>query len=168
MRSAKIGDIIYVTRESGQIKTPAQSGEKEYIMKKFVKLIAVLAMAVMTFSLVSCSVYGKIEKAFVKDGYEVVSAEDSLIASVTDAVLNSIKSEAEEDDVTITIHYLKKGLLDYAAVIEFTGSKEMEEFIMDNEDIMNFIGDLQESDYVNGNCVLAFGSNNAKEVFKNA
>lgn len=158
-------------------------------MKNAIKIMSLLIVVVMTICvLVSCagSTYPTIKSAFENNNYEEVVDEENGPASGT--------IETDEGTITYTIHVLKPkteeneggslgdiigGIVDDAVsavqsvtVWEFSSSedlaKALAEEYKDNEDFQELVNDIQNSDYVNGNCFL-FPLNlnpDAKEIFK--
>lgn len=139
-------------------------------MKK--KLATILTSALIGILLIAmlcgCSTYGKVEKAFKNDGYEVVTEADDAQKKIVTAMFG------EDAESKVTIHVFKKGLADIATVVEFKTEKEMlDELKKLTEDpkigsyVKTFIDDIQNCDIVNGNCVfisvLNFG---ALDTFK--
>lgn len=121
-------------------------------MKKIISLALVAVMLVSVLMLSACgSTYGKIEKNFVDDGFEVVDTSDengSNILSVTTAL--------EDGEISCTVHVLKKGAFTYAIIAEYSGDKEAAEALDDYLDggLASTLKDLDESKIVNGNCLL--------------
>ena len=149
-------------------------------MKNYVKHIAVALVAVMLLAtLVSCgSSFGGIKKNFEKNGYEYVENDDG------NGIFDAYVAELEEGEISVTLHVFKgvpaeeeedKGLLgniigsiasaiDYCGVIEFGSDKDMQQALADNETLKGLIKDAQDSDLVNGNCILIPGVNYEKQV----
>lgn len=123
-------------------------------MKNYVKLIAVALVAVMLVAtLVSCvSSFGGIKKNFEKNGYTYVEDTDS------EKTAKTITAELEEGDISCTAHLFKTdglfGVDVYALVLEFGSDKDMQEAISESGTIKGFISDIQDSELVNGNCIL--------------
>ena len=131
-------------------------------MKKFIKLTALLIVSVMAFTLVACSSYGALERAFTKNGYEVSSEVDELT--------EMIKEEAEKEELELTFHaFVKKDGFssDMVFVLEFKNTDELSEFIDETDVLEQFIEDLKDdgetskiynklvdAGYVKGNCLI--------------
>ena len=144
-------------------------------MKKLMKLTAILIVSVMAFTLVACSSYGALEKAFTKNGYEVSGEVDELT--------EMIKEEAEKEELELTFHAFTKkdGVTsDLVFVLEFKNTDELSEFIDETDALDEFIEDLKDDEdaskiynklveegYAKGNCLI-FNTNplNRAEVVK--
>ncbi len=145
-------------------------------MKKKSLLLTCLVLAMtMLMVLCGCSTYGKIEKAFINDGYTVSEKTETYQKQL----LEALNAKSEEDAKAIcTIHLLVKTEngtivnLPTAAtfIFEFSSTDEMNEKINDSETLKGLIKDAQNSDYVNGNCIAfpVLNSNAVLEIFKNA
>lgn len=120
-------------------------------MKNTLRLVALMLVMVMSvLMIVSCSgsKYGAIKKSFENAGYTEVEADGDT---------NTIVASLEEGDLQVTAHRLeKKGdILTYnALVLEFGSDEDLQKALADNETLKGFIKDSQESDIVNGNCIL--------------
>jgi len=137
-------------------------------MKKKSLLLTCLVLAMtMLMVLCGCSTYGKIEKAFVNEGYTVNENTETYQKKL----LETLNAESEEDAKAIcTIHVLTKGL-SAAFIFEFSSTDEMNEKIEDSATLKGLIEDAQNSDYVNGNCVLfplSLNPDDMVKIFKNA
>ena len=133
-------------------------------MKNVIKVLALSMVVVLSvLMLVSCSSYGKIESAFKKADYTLKGEETGTI-------------ETEDGVITYTIHTFQKegeGLLggltqalSTAVVWEFSSSADLAAALEESETLKGIIKDLQNSDYVNGNCVLTTVNPDALEIFK--
>ena len=144
-------------------------------MKKLSKILISLLLVVLTFTLVACSSYSKIEKAFVNAGYEVVETNS-----------NAEKME-EETDVAVKTHILyndKLTVLTLAIIFEFNTTEDMKEFYADSATAQGLMQDIQEDGtaeefynklvekgYANGNCLLipiGLDASGALDIMKNA
>lgn len=127
-------------------------------MKKLSVLAALVLTIVMAMGLVACSSYGSLKKAFEKEGY----AESQTLENIA----NTIKTEAEEDNLAITIHAMSKGL-NVAVIVEFNSTEDMKKlydesatiqgFVKDissNEDAKAFQKALEDAGYAKGNCLV--------------
>mgnify|MGYP002520514467 CR=1 FL=1 len=122
-------------------------------MKKFARIIAVALLVVMALSLVSCSSsFGSIKSNFEKHGYTYVKDADSESTSKT------ITAELEQGDISCTPHLFKTdgflGVDVYALVLEFGSDKDMQAAMEESATIQGLVKDAQESQLVNGNCLL--------------
>lgn len=128
-------------------------------MKNMKKIVAIVLLAAMAFTLISCSSFNSIKKAFIDNGYTYIDNADS--EDNDDAKqANTITAELEENEISCTVHMFKtttKIIVDipvYALVLEFNSEKDLTEAIENSETIKGLIKDSQESDYINGNCLL--------------
>ncbi len=135
-------------------------------MKKKLSLMftsaALLLMMIVT--LCACSSYGSVKKTFEKEGW----TENEKLVEMQDALLTEMLGE--DYDSACTVHALGKDgtLLNYVIILEFSSTEEMEKQIQESDTLKGMIKDLQNSDYVSGNCVLAFFTpmGGGNEVFK--
>ncbi|MBQ8173980.1 MAG: hypothetical protein IJ009_01110 [Clostridia bacterium] len=123
-------------------------------MKRFLTLaLTAVLLCSLVLTLASCSSYGKIEKNFLKAGYEVVDTTNEDGEDVMDFV-----ADLEEDgEVSCTIHILKKDLLTYAIILEFDADKDAQaklDELLTDKDYEDLMAVEEKSDYINGNCVL--------------
>ena len=118
-------------------------------MKKTVKIVsmALLLVAVMVM-LVSCSSFKKIKGNFEDAGYTLVENNDEA---------NTITAELEEGNISCTAHlFQKKGdLLTYnALILEFKSDEDLNKALSESETLKGLVKDLQNSELINGNCLL--------------
>ena len=118
-------------------------------MKKTVKIVsmALLLVAVMVM-LVSCSSFKKIKGNFEDAGYTLVENNDEA---------NTITAELEEGNISCTANlFQKKGdLLTYnALILEFKSDEDLNKALSESETLKGLVKDLQNSELVNGNCLL--------------
>ena len=128
-------------------------------MKKMTRILAFALLAVMVLSLVACSSFGSIKKNFEKAGYTYIENADSEDGDA--AVARTITAELEEGDVSCTAHLFKTTTTlmvvevpVYALVLEFATDEDMTKALSESETLKGMLKDAQDSDYVNGNCVL--------------
>ena len=150
-------------------------------MKKILSTaVAMLLLLTMVLSLASCgSTFGAIKANFEKAGYELK----------TDAE-KTIKLETDDGELSVTVHtfQLKQddeddgdqslgdiiggaidgivGALSTAVVYEFGSDADLAKAMAENEEVMNALKDAQESDFVNGNCLLMTINPDAVKIFK--
>ena len=134
-------------------------------MKAFTRITAFVILAVMVLSLVACSSFGGIKSNFEKHGYTYVEDADSENTTKT------ITAELEEGNISCTAHLFKTdglfGVDVYALVLEFGTDKDMQEALSESETLKGMIKDAQDSDYVNGNCLLVpISLTKAEEMIK--
>lgn len=141
-------------------------------MKKTLRIVAIMmALVLCTLALVSCSTFGSIKSNFESNGYELAGeSKEGKIA-------------LDEGEITYTIHTFQKknegngGALDNivggitqalstALVWEFSSSADLEKAMEENADIKAVLKNAQESDYVNGNCILMTVNPTAVKIFK--
>ena len=144
-------------------------------MKKLVKLTALLIVSVMAMTLIACSSYGSLEKAFKDAGYVV--SED------VEATVEAFKQEAEKEEIVLTPHVLVKSDLissDMVFILEFKTTDDLREFydesdelkmfikdVMEDEDSKAFYDKLVEKGYARGNClIISTNPINRSEVVK--
>lgn len=122
-------------------------------MKKTRKILCLALVLVSLFALVSCSTFNSVKSNFEKNGYTYVELDKD------NAIVKSITAELEEGEITCTMHLFSKNgelIPKLALVLEFTSDKELQKAITEDgsETLKGFLKDVQESDYVNGNCLL--------------
>lgn len=138
-------------------------------MKNMKRVLLVVLAVISIFTLVSCSSFGKIKKAFVDAGYEYVDVKDNESAK-------TIAASYEDSEVSCTVHLFKGnsvlGTDAYALVLEFKSNEEATKQLSENNTLTGFFKDLQKSDLVNENCVLIplslLKAEDMIEIFKNA
>ena len=122
-------------------------------MKTTRKILCMALVLVSLFALVSCSTFGGIKSNFEKNDYTYIELDED------NAIIKSITAELEEGEITCTMHLLSKNgqlIPKLALVLEFTSDKDLQKAIAEDgsETLKGFLKDVQESDYVNGNCLL--------------
>lgn len=122
-------------------------------MKTTRKILCMALVLVSLFALVSCSTFGGIKSNFEKNDYTYIELDED------NAIIKSITAELEAGEITCTMHlFSKNGQLipKLALVLEFTSDKDLQKAIAEDgsETLKGFLKDVQESDYVNGNCLL--------------
>ena len=135
-------------------------------MKKLIKILSIALVLVFALGFVACSSYGKLKKAFEKEGY-VVNKE-------FDGILNDLTADAEENEIVVKPYMMVKAdgiMTDSVWILEFNATEDIKEFVSNSESAKGFIKDvasdknaqdfynaLLEAGYVNGNC-LVFSTN---------
>lgn len=119
--------------------------------------VVMLLMLSMVLSLASCSSFGTVKANFEKAGYELVELTEDEKKAFDKLV--SGKFETEDGVITYDVHFFQKkgGLLSglsTTVVFEFGSDADMAKVIGESETLKGAIKDIQNSDYVNGNCVL--------------
>ena len=139
-------------------------------MKKFLKIAITAILAVTVLALAACSNYGKVKKAYEKEGYEQSEEFEEMYANFYAAFVD--EDAEEEYGIKIYIHVLvKKGqallsLPDAAIIVEFDCSeKKMKEY-MEDEDIKDAYDEARKKGYIKGTCVLVYGSDDALEIWE--
>jgi hypothetical protein len=135
-----------------------------------------LVFVFMACTLASCSTYGSIKKAFEKEGYTLVSADKEKTGEIkTDEgvityTVHTFQKEAEKEDGDVLGNIIGgiTQVASTAVVWEFASDKDLQKAIEESEDIKAILKDAQESDFVNGNCILMTLNADAVAIFKNA
>lgn len=149
-------------------------------MKKIVKITSLLLVLTLALFAVACSSYGKVEKAFLNEGY-VVATEKS----------EGVKADLFNKEVTV--HEVTKSATIGSVTVyicEFKSVDELKEEYLTNSSMRLLAGDLQDctdmdaayeklekDGYANGNCfvctalmdlISANSSDAIKLIVKNA
>ena len=129
-------------------------------MKMCKKILAACLAVPLVFLLASCGTFSKIKKNFTDAGYTYVESSDDDDA----ATANTIAAQLEEGEISCTLHMFKKEVVSvgslttykWAFVLEFKSDAELEKAFEENGSatLKGLITDAQNSDYVNGNCIL--------------
>lgn len=145
-------------------------------MKKVSIFVSLCLAVVAAFSLVGCSKWGSLKKAFEKEGYSVV--ED------LEGYNDKLQKEADGDNLAITMHAMKKDL-NLVIFVEFKSTDDMKKFYEDSDTVKGIIKDvssnddvkawqkaMEDSGYAKGNC-LVFAVNplyvsSVKDIVKKA
>ena len=136
-------------------------------MKNVIKVLALSMVVVLSvLMLVSCSTYGKIQSAFEDAGYTLQNADNEKTGEI----------KTEDGVITYTIHTFQKegeGILgsitqglSTTVVWAFGSDADLAAALEESETLKGLIKDAQNSDYVNGNCVLTTINPDAVEIFK--
>ena len=128
-------------------------------MKLLTKIVSLILIVAISLTAIACSSYGKVERAFINEGYEVVKLSDKA---------KEYDDEAKEYGVST--HYLeKKETLSTLGVVilEFNSTDDMKEYYDDNEivrevletitsseDAKEFYDSLVDAGFANGNCLV--------------
>ena len=145
-------------------------------MKKIVKITSLLLVLTLCLFAMACSSYGKLEKAFLNEGYTVSETLQGLA--------EDMKNELEKEELEVTIHGFKKDLT-FVFVFEFKATEDLKEAFSDSETMQGVADDLKnnedvnaaydklvEEGYVNGNCFVftinPFAVEEVKTIVKNA
>ena len=137
-------------------------------MKGFKKILLLFVMFGLVLTLAGCSNFSSVKKAMEKDGWSYVENGEEDKESTT------ITAELEEGNISCTLHTFKKPgtiLIQYVFIIEFASDKDLDKAFAEggSETLKGLIKDAQNSDYVNGTCVLIpTPIKEAVETFKNA
>lgn len=129
-------------------------------MKTFKRIFAACLAVSLVFLLASCGTFSKIKKNFTDAGYTYVETSDDDDA----ATANTIAAQLEEGEISCTIHIFKKEIVSvgslttykWAFILEFKSDAELQKAFEEDgsETLKGLIKDAQDSDYVNGNCIL--------------
>ena len=125
-------------------------------MKKVSKIFAVALCLTLMFTLVGCNSYGKIARAFEKEGWKESETLGNIVTDIT---------KDFEEDIVVTPHLFTSGIKT-AVVFEFKSTDDMKKAVEDSATLKGLIKDIQNSDYVNGNCVLFTLIPEAVTIFK--
>ncbi len=136
-------------------------------MKKKLGIVvtALTLVTVLLMSLCGCSTFGKIKSAFEKKEYK----ESENIQTYQSEIMKYLNADSEEELEQICNIHLLYNDMKVAIICEFSSTKEMNEQIESSETLKGVIKDAQNSDYVNGNCILLpIAVPEVVEIFKNA
>ena len=145
-------------------------------MKKFIKLTALLLVLALSLFAAGCSSYDRLEKAFLENGFALVTEieEDG----------NLLKDDLTQGIREVEVYEFKKtaGLLNLesvvAVVFEFKSVKELTQAVKQSEVLSLFIDELEQDEelddiyeelvedgYANGKCLVVpiTLSNSAKQ-----
>lgn len=126
-------------------------------------MTAILAVVIMAVALVGCGdKYGSIKKAYENEGYEI----SEVIVSERESELKTYISTEQYNKIKDgKLLYCTKNVVLNAFVVTMGSVDKVKDFYGSEEDYNKAV----ESGYVNGNCVLLFGSTSAvREIFKKA
>lgn len=134
--------------------------------KKFATIFSSLALVAMLIAtLCACSTYGSVKSKYESNG--LTENEDCVKLQET-----LLKNALGEDYAqTCKIHALAKNgsILNYVIILEFNSTDDMNKKIDESETLKGMIKDVQNSDFVNKNCILLFSmTNEGREIFKNS
>ena len=141
-------------------------------MKRTLKITAlVLVLATLAILLVSCGTsFGGIRANFEKHNYELKSSEPGKI-EYDGKVLNytvhtfQVKTDSSGNIFDDFIGGLT-GLASTAVVWEFSSNADLNAALEQNDTLKGLLSDAQQSDFVNGNCVLLTINPDAIKLFK--
>ena len=121
-------------------------------MKTLLRVVAVAILATMVLSLVACSSFGEIKESFEKNEY--VYVENADFEKTAEAIIAGL----EKDNISCTAHLFKTdglfGIDVYALVLEFASEDDLAVALSESTALKVFFEDSQDSEYVNGNCLL--------------
>lgn len=130
-------------------------------MKTCKRIFAACLVVSLVFLLASCGTFSKIKKNFTDAGYTYVESSDDDDDAKT---ANTIAAQLEEGEISCTLHMFKKEVVSvgslttykWAFVLEFKSDAELQKAFEENGSatLKGLITDAQNSDYVNGNCIL--------------
>ncbi len=134
--------------------------------KKFATIFSSLALVAMLIaSLCACSTYGSVKSKYESNGWteneDCVKLQETLLKNAL----------GEDYAQTCKIHALAKNgsILNYVIILEFNSTDDMNKKIDESETLKGMIKDVQNSDFVNKNCILLFSmTNEGREIFKNS
>ena len=134
--------------------------------KKFATIFSSLALVAMLIAtLCACSTYGSVKSKYESNGWteneDCVKLQETLLKNAL----------GEDYAQTCKIHALAKNgsILNYVIILEFNSTYDMNKKIDESETLKGMIKDVQNSDFVNKNCILLFSmTNEGREIFKNS
>ncbi len=134
--------------------------------KKFATIFSSLALVAMLIAtLCACSNYGSVKSKYESNGWteneDCVKLQETLLKNAL----------GEDYAQTCKIHALAKNgsILNYVIILEFNSTDDMNKKIDESETLKGMIKDVQNSDFVNKNCILLFSmTNEGREIFKNS
>ena len=134
--------------------------------KQFATIFSSLALVAMLIAtLCACSTYGSVKSKYESNGWteneDCVKLQETLLKNAL----------GEDYAQTCKIHALAKNgsILNYVIILEFNSTDDMNKKIDESETLKGMIKDVQNSDFVNKNCILLFSmTNEGREIFKNS
>lgn len=135
--------------------------------KKLAAIFSTMLVALMLVAvLCGCSTYGSVKSAFENEGY----TESQNVQEYQDRIVDYLGENYKD---VCTLHIMTKGLTDGVAIIcEFKSTEEIDEQIKNSSMLQGAIKDAQNSDYVNGNCLLlpvpVITTSKVVDIFKKA
>ena len=134
--------------------------------KKFATIFSSLALVAMLIAtLCACSTYGSVKSKYESNGWteneDCVKLQETLLKNAL----------GEDYAQTCKIHALAKNgsILNYVIILELNSTDDMNKKIDESETLKGMIKDVQNSDFVNKNCILLFSmTNEGREIFKNS
>ena len=134
--------------------------------KKFATIFSSLALVAMLIAtLCACSTYGSVKSKYESNGWteneDCVKLQETLLKNAL----------GEDYAQTCKIHALAKNgsILNYVIILEFNSTDDMNKKIDESETLKGMIKDVQNSDFVNKNCILLFSmTNEGREIFENS
>ena len=134
--------------------------------KKFATIFSSLALVAMLIAtLCACSTYGSVKSKYESNGWteneDCVKLQETLLKNAL----------GEDYAQTCKMHALAKNgsILNYVIILEFNSTDDMNKKIDESETLKGMIKDVQNSDFVNKNCILLFSmTNEGREIFKNS
>lgn len=134
--------------------------------KKFATIFSSLALVAMLIAtLCACSTYSSVKSKYESNGWteneDCVKLQETLLKNAL----------GEDYAQTCKIHALAKNgsILNYVIILEFNSTDDMNKKIDESETLKGMIKDVQNSDFVNKNCILLFSmTNEGREIFKNS
>ena len=134
--------------------------------KKFATIFSSLALVAMLIAtLCACSTYGSVKSKYESNGW----TENEDCVKIQETLLKN--ALGEDYAQTCKIHALAKNgsILNYVIILEFNSTDDMNKKIDESETLKGMIKDVQNSDFVNKNCILLFSmTNEGREIFKNS
>lgn len=143
--------------------------------------LAMLLVLSSVLTLASCgSTFGTVKANFEKAGYELKEEAEQTIELTTDEGKLTVKVHTfqlkQEHNPDVEDDGLLGGILDgigslvgafsTAMVYEFSTSADLTKALAENDEMVALFKNAQESEYVNGNCLLITLNPDALKIFK--
>ena len=141
-------------------------------MKRTLKITALaLVLATLVVLLVSCATsFGGIRANFEKHNYELKSSEPGKIeydGKVLNYTVHTFQLKKNDSgNFFEDIGSIIGSLVSTAVVWEFSSNADLNAALEQSDTLKGLLNDAQQSDFVNGNCVLLTANTNAIKIFK--
>ena len=141
-------------------------------MKNTLKITALaLVLVTVLCLLVSCGTsFGGIRANFEKHNYELKSSEPGKIeydGKVLNYTIHTFQLKKNDSgNFFEDIGSIIGSLVSTAVVWEFSSNADLNAALEQSDTLKGLLNDAQQSDFVNGNCVLLTANTNAIKIFK--
>ena len=134
--------------------------------KKFATIFSSLALVAMLIAtLCACSTYGSVKSKYESNGW----TENEDCVKLQETLLKNALGEDYAQTCKIQKKKKNGSILNYVIILEFNSTDDMNKKIDESETLKGMIKDVQNSDFVNKNCILLFSmTNEGREIFKNS